>query len=67
MTADQLREAQRKLRMTNREMCRHLDVAETTLCNWKAGRIPVPQAVVLALKYMETDLIHKHITSGATT
>ena len=53
MTADQLREAQRALQMTNAQMCKQLGVAETTLCNWKAGRIAIPQAVTLAIKYMQ--------------
>lgn len=53
MTAEQLREAQRMLQMNNKQICKQLGVAETTLCNWKAGRIPVPQAVTLAIKYMQ--------------
>lgn len=53
MTAAQLREAQRRLEMSNAQMCKQLGIAETTLCNWKAGRIAIPQAVTLAIKYMQ--------------
>ena len=53
MTGEQLREAQRALGMTNDQLRRKLGVAETTLCNWKAGRIPVPTTVDLAMKYLQ--------------
>ena len=52
MTGLQLREAQRMLGMTNQEICKQLGIAETTWCNWLAGRTRIPQAVVLAIKYM---------------
>jgi DNA-binding XRE family transcriptional regulator len=52
MTGESLRRAQRQLGMTNAQLCRALDVAETSLCNWKAGRWPVPRAIELAVKYL---------------
>jgi DNA-binding transcriptional regulator YiaG len=53
MTGEQLRQAQRALNMTNDQLRKRLGVAETTLCNWKAGRIPVPTTVDLAMKYLQ--------------
>jgi DNA-binding transcriptional regulator YiaG len=52
MTGAQLREAQRAMQLTNQQLCRKLGVAETTLCNWKAGRIEVPTSVGLAMRYL---------------
>lgn len=52
MTGQQLRDAQRQLELTNVQLCRKLGVAETTLCNWKAGRVPVPTSVDLAMRYL---------------
>lgn len=56
MTGAQLKEAQRVLRMNNKQLCNRLGVAETTLCNWKAGRIPVPTPVALAMEYLKIKL-----------
>ena len=56
MTGQQLREAQRAMQMSNAQLCRKLGVAETTLCNYKAGRISVPTAIDLAIKYLQ----HQH-------
>lgn len=53
MTGDQLKAAQRKLGMTNAQLCAALAVAETSLCNWKAGRWPVPRTVELAMLYLQ--------------
>lgn len=53
MTGQQLREAQRAMQLSNAQLCRKLGVAETTLCNWKAGRIDVPAAVDLAIRYLQ--------------
>lgn len=53
MTGAQLREAQRAMQLSNAQLCRKLGVAETTLCNWKAGRVGVPTAVVLAIRYLQ--------------
>lgn len=53
MTGDQLRQAQRTLGMSNGQLCKRLDIAETTLCNYKADRWPVPAAVVLAIRYLQ--------------
>lgn len=52
MTGSQLRQAQRAMGYTNAQLCQRLGVAETTLCNWKAGRIDVPTAVELAVRYL---------------
>jgi len=52
MTGEQLRQAQRDMKLTNAQLCTRLGVAETTLCGWKAGRWPVPVAVGLAMKYL---------------
>jgi DNA-binding transcriptional regulator YiaG len=60
MTGAQLREAQRSLQLSNAQLCRRLGVAETTLCNWKADRIAVPAAVVLAMKYLQDLQDDKH-------
>jgi len=56
MTGQELREAQRAMRLTNAEICRRLGVAETTLCNWKAGRIVVPTTVALAVRYLQGEI-----------
>lgn len=53
MTPDQLRQAQAALNMTNGQLCKRLGIAETTLCNWKAGRIAIPLSVDLAMKYLQ--------------
>ena len=52
MTGAQLKAAQRQLQLTNTQLCRKLGVAETTLCNWKAGRVTVPTTVDLAMRYL---------------
>lgn len=52
MTGPQLREAQRAMQLTNQQLCRKLGVAETTLCNYKAGRCPVPLSIELAMRYL---------------
>lgn len=56
MTTDQLKDAQRTLRATNARMCAMLGVGESTLCNWKSGRWPIPLTAQLAIKY----LIYEH-------
>lgn len=52
VTGEQLKKAQRALGWTNAQLCKRLNVAETTLCNWKAGRIEVPTTVELAVRYL---------------
>lgn len=52
MTGEGLRRAQRQLGLTNAQLCKTLEIAETTLCNYKAGRWPVPRTVELAVKYL---------------
>jgi DNA-binding transcriptional regulator YiaG len=52
MTPEQLRQAQAALNITNGQLCKRLGIAETTLCNWKAGRITIPLSVDLAMKYL---------------
>jgi DNA-binding transcriptional regulator YiaG len=59
MTGAQLKQAQRQLQMTNAQLCKRLCVAETTLCNWKSGRIPVPTPVALAMEYLKIKLGNK--------
>ena len=56
LTGSQLRQAQRRLGWTNAQLCDRLEVSESTLCNWKAGRVAVPAAVVLAIRYLH--LLH---------
>lgn len=41
------------MQLSNAQLCRKLGVAETTLCNWKAGRVDVPTAVALAMRYLQ--------------
>lgn len=53
MTGQQLREAQRAMQLSNAQLCRKLGVAETTLCNWKSGRIAVPPVVDLAMRHLQ--------------
>jgi DNA-binding transcriptional regulator YiaG len=53
MTGAELRTAQRAMNLTNAQLRRKLGVAETTLCNWKSGRIDVPTSVALAMKYLQ--------------
>lgn len=52
MTTAELTQAQADLRLTNRELCKLLDVTEASLCNWKAGRVPVPGPVALAVRLL---------------
>lgn len=52
MTGAEPKATQRQLQLTNAQMCKRLGVAETTWCNWTAGRIKVPITAVLAMRYL---------------
>lgn len=52
MTPQELNDIQRILGLTNVRLYRTLGVTEATLCNWKAGRIAVPNPAALALRML---------------
>lgn len=52
MTPDQVREAQRRLGLSDAGLARFLGVSQpVTIRRWKAGRNPVPGPASLALRY----------------
>lgn len=48
----ELRKAQRTLQLTNQKLCTSLGITEATLCNWKSGRVPVPNPAALAVRML---------------
>lgn len=52
MTAEELKEAQQQLGMTNHQLAEALGVSLSTVVKWRGDRHPVPKIAALAVRYL---------------
>ena len=53
MNGADVRRVQAELGLGNLALCRSLGITEATLCNWKSGRVRVPNPASLALSMLD--------------
>ena len=53
MNGADVRRVQAELKLSNLTLCRSLGITEATLCNWKSGRVRVPNPASLALMLLD--------------
>jgi transcriptional regulator with XRE-family HTH domain len=53
MTGEELRRRRQRLKMTQAELARRVDVQRVTVTRWENGQIAIPRAIELALKEIE--------------
>jgi len=56
MTSEEFRTWRERLRLTQTEIAKLLEVTETTVYRWENGRAPISKAVELALKQIESEM-----------
>jgi DNA-binding XRE family transcriptional regulator len=55
MDKDTFKRKRERLRLTQQEMARRLDVNRQTIIRYEAGESPIPRAVEMALKIIEAE------------
>jgi transcriptional regulator with XRE-family HTH domain len=53
MTGEELRRRRERLKMTQAELARRLDVQRVTVTRWENGQTAIPRAIELALREIE--------------
>jgi transcriptional regulator with XRE-family HTH domain len=53
MKAEDLKRKREKLKMTQAELAKRLDVKPLTVLRWENGQVPIPKMAELALKEIE--------------
>lgn len=58
MTAEELKEAQQQLGMTNHQLAEALGVSLSTVVKWRGDQHPVPKIAALAVRYLIVEAAH---------
>ncbi len=56
MTSEDFKQTREKMRLTQTELAKRLEVTETTIYRWENGKGPIPRTAQLALKQIRTEL-----------
>jgi DNA-binding transcriptional regulator YiaG len=56
MTPEEFKEWKARMRLSQVELARRLDVTETTIYRWERGLAPISRMLVLALKQVEAEI-----------